>query len=673
MRRFGARLSLLLLAFMATAAVAWNWRAGRLPPADFTFVNGTEIKSVDPHAITGQPEGRIVHALYEGLCNWHPEMLEPTPGVAERWEISPDGRVYTFYLRPNARWSDDSPVTAADFVYSFRRLLDPETAADYASQLWYLKQGKKYTSGDSLLAPGDPVEIELHTAPAGAAPHARGRLEFGKLKEIIASPLPAAGETAVEENTAQGSVADSPDAEIAQSADSPPVEKALATPVLPGRVFVVEIAGQSLRFRETDGVGAPLLPGERPCRRVLLDFRTVGVEAIDETTLRVTLENPTPYFLSLTGFYPLYPVQRNCLETHGEPNWTRPENIVTNGAYRLAFRRVRDVIRLEKSATYWNRAEVKLRVIDALAIESQTTALSLYLTGEVDWLPGPPPTVIKPLMAEMPDDLRLGDSFQTSFFRCNTRRAPLDDARVRRALAMAMDREEIIRTITQAGETPAFSLTPPGVKDYPPEPTFGFDVAAARALLAEAGYPGGRGFPRLGLLYNESEGNAAVAQLLQAQWRQNLGIDISLQQEEWSSFLARARRGDYTLVRGGWIGDYRDPHTFLEMFQTGNGNNQTGWGNARYDELIAAAERESEPAKRWAYFREAEQILGQEMPILPVNFSISKNLVKPYVRGFHPNAMDTHPLAALSIDGEWKSRREQEKRAAKPGSGKDRP
>jgi oligopeptide transport system substrate-binding protein len=640
---------LLGLLLLATGAVAWTMHSQRLPKADFTFVNGTEIKSVDPQAITGQPEGRIVHALYEGLCNWNPETLDPTPGVAERWDISPDGRVYTFHLRAAARWSDATPVTAGDFVYSFRRLLDPETAADYTSQLWYLKNARKYTLGEAELAPGDLVEIELHARPAGALPFARRRLVYGKLQEILPSATGAPTLADQAKPTSSGE---------ATAKNAAPINT--HHPALPGRVFVVKIEGTEQRFRETATADLPLLPGEQACRRVLLDFRTVGVEAIDARTLRVTLENPTPYFLSLTGFYPLFPVQQKCLETHGEPNWTRPENLVSNGAYRLAFRRVRDLIRLEKSKTYWNRANVKLRTIDALAIESQTTALSLYTTGEVDWLPGIPPTVIAPLMKERGDDLHLGNSFQTAFFRCNTTRKPLDDVRVRRALALAIDRHEIIRTITQAGETPAFSLVPPGVKDYPPQATFEYDLETARRLLAEAGYPGGRGFPRIGILYNENEGNAALAQLLQAQWRQKLGIDISLQQEEWSSFLARARRGDYTIVRGGWIGDYRDPNTFLELFATDSPNNQTGWGNPRYDELLAAAEREVDAAKRWQFFREAEQILGREMPILPINFSISKNLVKPYVKGFYPNAMDTHPLDALSIDYALKAQLERE-------------
>lgn len=643
MQRWGSKLVLLCLVLLACGAGTWAMRATRLPKADFTFVNGTEIKSVDPQAITGQPEGRIVHALYEGLCNWHPETLDPIPGVAESWEILTDGRTYTFRLRPTARWSDDSPVTAADFVYSFRRLLDPETAAEYTNQLWYLKNGRRYTLGDTQLVAGDAVEIELHERPKDSLPFARGMVEYGKLKAILPEVDPTSEDSA-KANTSAGE----------------PVEKSKTEPALPGRVFVVEIGGTERRFRETPNATTPVLRDEQPCRRMLLDFRTVGVESAGEHTLKVTLENPTPYFLALTGFYPLFPVQQKCLETFGEPNWTRPENLVSNGAYRLAFRRVRDLIRLEKSETYWNRANVKLRTIDALAIESQTTALSLYMTGEVDWLPGVPPTVIAKLIEQKGTDLRLGDGFQTAFFRCNTAKKPLDDARVRRALAMAIDRAEIIRTITQAGETPAFSLVPPGVKDYPPQATFAFDLEGARKLLAEAGYPGGRGFARIGILYNESEGNAAIGQLLQAQWRQNLGIDVALQQEEWSSFLARARRGDYTIVRGGWIGDYRDPNTFLELFLTDSANNQTGWGNKRYDELLAQAEHEADPAKRWSYFREAEQILGQEMPILPVNFSISKNLVRPYVKGFFPNAMDVHPLEAMSIDEALKEKLEQE-------------
>jgi oligopeptide transport system substrate-binding protein len=586
---------------------------GTLPPADFTFVNGTEIKSVDPARITGQPEGRIVFALFEGLVNWHPKTLAPIPGVAERWEISGDGLRYTFYLRPDARWSDGSPVTADDFAYSFRRTLDPMTGSEYSYQLWYIENAKKYNVGGGALEAGDPVEVELLEQPPDALPYARGVVLRGTLEKI---------------ETLGG-------------------EEREFRP----RVYVVNIDGQTRRYTSDPAAakGDVLL-----CKQVLFDFEHVGVKVIDARTLELTLAEPTPFFLALTGFYPLFPVNRQCVDTYGYPEWTRPENIVTNGAFVLKERRIRDRIRMIKSPTYWDRENVRLDSVDALAVESVTTALNLYMTGKVDWIPSVPSTVVKDLLEQNRGDFLVAPYLVTEFYRVNTTKPPLNDARVRKALAMAIDRREIVETVTQAGEAPALSLVPPGMPNYESPKFRGYDPERAKKLLADAGYPGGRGFPKISILYNASESAAAVAQLVQAQWADTLGIETGLRQEEWNSFLTSQQLMQYEVARSGWIGDYVDPNTFLDMFVTGGANNQTGWSNARYDELLRQARGEQDPKRRMEIFRDAEKILLDELPIIPLFNGVSKNMVRPYVRGFYPNIQDIHPLRAIEIDQEAK-------------------
>ena len=599
----------LVLAGLLAASVL-STLGGRLPPADFTFANGTEVKSLDPAIVTGAPENRMINALFEGLTRWHPETLEPIPGVAESWNISDDGLQYTFHLRPEARWSDGSPVTAEDFHYSLRRFLSPRTAAEYAYQAWYIKNARRYSRGGSGVEPGDPVEVELNLPP-DAVNSLRGELVRGELVRVE---------------------------EVGEDQ----------------REFVVRVDGEEVCYapvEDSDAVAEPP-PGKRWCRQVLLDFSEVGIAVLDERTLRFTLESPTPFFLNLVGFYPLFPVNRRCVETYGSPDWTLPGNIVGNGPFTPEFRRLRDRTRLRRSETYWGRENVRLEVVDVLAIENITTALNLYMTGNVDWIIEAPPTALRELINANPprDDINPQPILVSYFYLLNTQKKPLDDLRVRRALSLAVDREEITTKILAAGEQPALSLVPPGIEGYTPQLAEPENPDEARRLLAEAGYPEGKGFPRIDILYNTHEAHRTIAELIRKQWQRELGITVRTRNEEWGTYLSSQRQGRYDVCRKGWVGDYADPNTFLDMFVTGGEQNNTGWGNPEYDNLIAAAARETDPEKRMAIFRSAERILMDELPILPVYYYVSKNLVKPHVRGFYNNVQDFHPLWSIWID-----------------------
>jgi oligopeptide transport system substrate-binding protein len=603
-----------LVIVVVCAGSMWSLIGSDLPKADFTFVNESEVKSIDPALITGQPEGRIVYSIFEGLVNKDPKTLDPVPGVAQRWTISDDGLVYTFYLRDNAKWSDGKPVSAHDFHYSWRRFLDPMTAAEYAYQAWYIKNARNYSRGGGGIEPGDAVEVELNLPP-GSINTLRGEVLQGKLVRIVDR-----GEDE--------------------------------------RDFVVEIDGNEKTFRPVDDVGAKNNPleGMAWCRQVLLDFDEVGVKVLDDYTLEVTLENPTHFFLGLLGYYPLFPVPQHCIEKHGTPDWIKEENIVSNGPYRVEFRRIRDRIRMVKNEHYWNRENVKLETIDALAVESLTTALNLFLTGEVDWIGDLPPTAVREMMQQKPprDDINPAPFLGSYFYYMQTSRPPLDDVRVRKALSMALDREEISKRLMPSGDPPSFSLVPPGIPNYKQQRTYPENVKEAQRLLSEAGYPEGHGFPRLEILTNTQESHLQIAELIRKQWQRNLGITVRTRNEEWGAYHSSLRNGQYDLARRGWIADYNDPNTFIDLFVTGGEQNSTGWSNKEYDRLVEAAAKELDPDKRYRMLEEAEHILLEELPILPIYSYMSKNMVKPYVRGFYNNLRDEHFVSQMWIDREGK-------------------
>jgi oligopeptide transport system substrate-binding protein len=593
-----------VIALFAAIAV-WAVSQGTLPPADLTMCNGTEIKTIDPAQATDQPSGRVIDAIFEGLCRRHPKDLRPIPGIAERWEKSDDLRTYTFHLRKNAQWSDGSPVTAEDFFYSYRRFLSPSIPNQYAYQLWYVKNARRYTT--SKVEVGEQVEVELPRA-AGVVNTVRGEVLVGTLKAI-----------------------DGDD---------------------DAKVYTVEIAGKPRRFYKGDN---PVADAE-PCAYLLPSFESVGIRVIDPYTLVIELDHPTPYFLDILAFYPLRPVHRKCLETHGIPAWTRPENAVVNGPFRVESRRIRDRVRLVKNERYWNRDEVRLNVVDVLAVEGTTAMLNLYLTGAADWIDDVPTSVAPTLMKTRPKEFDPEPTLGVYFYRLNTRRPPLDKPAVRRALALTINREEIVKTVTRTGQVPAFSLVPPGLAGYKSS-TFGEEnLAEAKQLLADAGFADGRGFPEIEILYNTHEAHKTIAELIQDRWKQNLGIDVGLRNQEFAVQLDTIHSGNYDLARAAWIGDYADPNTFLDMFVTDGENNETGWSNAEYDRLLREATSEGDSVKRMQILHDAETILMRELPVIPIYFYVSKDMIRTYVHGFHHNLRDEHPLWALSVDQAEKQR-----------------
>ncbi len=378
---------------------------------------------------------------------------------------------------------------------------------------------------------------------------------------------------------------------------------------------------------------------------------SVAITATDARTLVVGLEHPVDYFLELAVAAPLVPVSRRALEAararwpdRWQVEWTKPEHLVTNGPFRLVERRINDRIRLAKHDGYWDADEVALRTLDVLASEHLATNLNFYLTGEVAYLDEVPVSAIPRLRGR--EDYRPAPYLGSSFLRVNVAKPPLDDVRVRRALALAIDRAAIADKITGAGESPLFSLVPKLIPswtgaDLRRSGTLADDLDEARRLLAEAGYGPTHPLPPIELHFASQATNKDVCEVVADLWRKELGIEARLRNQEWKVYLDAQRRLEYEVSRSSWIADYADPATFLEVFAPGADNSRTGWNDARYGVLLERARRARAP-ERFAILAEAEALLLAELPILPVYTFAVTSLVDPRLGGFHANPLDEH-------------------------------
>jgi oligopeptide transport system substrate-binding protein len=500
------------------------------PPADVTIINGNEPESLDPHIVTGVSEMRITKALFDGLIRLNPRDAKPIPALAERWEISPDGRTYTFHLRTNAVWSTGEPITSADVVWSWFRALNPATAGDYAGQLFCIKNAEDWYNGK------------------------------------------------------------------------------------------------------------------------LTNQTQVGIHAPDAHTLRVELISPLAFFLELCSFPTLAVVPRAAIEMHGD-RWLHVNPLPTSGAFTLGAWRVNDKVRLLRNPLYWDATNTASAIIDVLPVGSPNTALNLYETGGADvvWDKDLVPAELMDVLVKR-RDFHSFTYLGTYFYRFNVTKPPFNDARVRRAFALATDKPKLITKLTRGAEVPARHFVPVGVANYTSPEGLSYDPVAARQLLADAGFPGGKGFPRMTYTFFSASGGAKlhgkVAIELQQMWRDVLGIEIELRQIERKVFYSSQSKLDYEISTSSWIGDYNDANTFLDLFMSNSGNNRTGWKNDRYDALIREANQQTDLEKRAEVFRKAETILiAEETPIVPLYFYAGFNYFNPAkVGGIWQNILDEHPM-----------------------------
>jgi oligopeptide transport system substrate-binding protein len=388
----------------------------------------------------------------------------------------------------------------------------------------------------------------------------------------------------------------------------------------------------------------------------LKDPSDLGVKALDDLTLQVTLTEPTPYFIQLMDHYSTFPVHRPTLEKFGKASdrftkWTRAENIVSNGPFKLKEWLLNRRISMEKSPTYWDADKVRLNGIVFYPTENLVSEERMFRAGQLHYTNDVPLEKI-PVYEKMQNTPYVQAPYLgTYYYLINTNVAPVDDLRVRQALSMTVDRDKLAATVMQKSVYPAYSITPPGALGYQPPKIFSYDIDKAKQLLADAGYPNGEGWPGLEIIYNTSESHRKVAVAIQQMWKSALNIDITISNQEWKVYLDSVTQMNFTMARRGWIGDYVDPNNFLDLFLTGGGNNNTGYTNPRFDELISTlAPQAKSKQERLALFYEAEIMLMEQMPIIPIYTYTSKHLIHPSVKGIPTNLMNSISFKYVSLE-----------------------
>ena len=492
--------------------------------------NGSEPQGIDPHIVTGVPEHHILISLCEGLTipNPNPKGSDGyIPGTAESWSISDDGKEYIFKLNKNAKWSNGDPVTADDFVWSWKRILTASLGSQYPDMLYYL---------------------------VGAYEYHNGQID---------------------------------------------------------------------------------------------NFDEVGVKAIDTHTLKVNLKNPTPFFIGLLSHYSTWPVHKETVLKHGDIDdrngeWTRPGNFVCNGPFQLKTWELNNKIVVEKNPHYYDASMVRLNEIHYYPVSNVMTEDRMFRAGQLHLTSSMPTQKCPIYIEEKNPNLKIDPYMGTYFYRINTENETLSDVRVRKALAYSIDRQLLVDKVTQCGQIPAYSFTPPGSNGYQPSTEIPYDPVLAKQLLAEAGYSSDNPFPKLEILFNTNEGHRKVALAIQQMWQNELGIEVELVNQDWKVYLSREMVGDFQISRAGWIGDYEDPNTFLDLMRPNRGNNKTGWENMEFDALVEEANTINDQEKRYELLNKAEKILIDNMPIIPLYTYVRVYQLSPDVKGFNPHILDHH-------------------------------
>jgi len=487
--------------------------------------NGAEPGTLDPHRAEGVPASNILRDLFEGLVVELPNG-EYIPGVAESWTVSEDSKRYVFKIRKNAKWSNGDAFTAYDYVYSFKRSVDPKTLSNYSSMLYPIKNARAIVMGE-------------------------------------ASP------------------------------------------------------------------------------------EQLGVYSEDENTLVVELEKPTPYFLSLLTHSTTYPVHRESIEKLGKL-FTRPGNLVSNGAFKLEEWRVQSHIKIIKNEQYWDNENTTLEATYYYSLDDANSALKRYRANELDFTDTIPLEQLTLIKNRMADEYRVAPYFGSYYYGFNNTKAPFkNNPKLRTALNMAIDRDILVNIVIGAGQIPAYSFVPPVKTFQPIEPewsTWSKEKREAEALrlYQEAGYSKDKPL-EVEILYNTSENHKKVALAVAAMWKQALGAKTILRNQEWKVFLdTRRMQNETQIFRAGWIGDYDDPYTFSQMLHAENEMNHPGYDSEEYNRLVDLAATKNAGEDRLNDLRAAERVLTKDLPIIPLYFYVSQHMIKPWVIGLEDNVMDHH-------------------------------
>lgn len=629
-------LGLAAFAVTACSVVAKNetFFGNTTPPAKnvLRYVTGDEPETIDPPVSSGQPEARIYMALYEGLVEYHPKTLEPIPAIAERWDINNDSSEFTFHLRQNARWSNGDGITADDFIYSFRRAVSPELASRNAYLAYYIKYAQAYNEGAVFVRDPSTSQFLLEKD-----------LAHGEQPTEPLSQRPLAGNEH-EYNTAAG-------AQPTSESDFHRLMHSPARLTLPGS------EKSRAKLLSADPKLQAALDGKE---LVPIRGEDIGVEAVDKYTVRISLSQPAPFFAGLLAHQLFRVVPRKLIEQYGD-KWTDPAHVITCGPFRLKRWNPYHELVVERDPMYWDAANVKLDEIHFYPQSDNPSIMNLYKVGEVDatlnhsvpnaWL-----DVVRPKK-----DYMDGAEAAIVYILINVTKPPMNDLRVRRAFNMAIDKITYAqaRRITK----PLFAFTPEGIfNGYPQPKGEQFDPAQARKLLGEAGFPvteksgGGfecKSFPvdQVEFVFNSASSNKIMAEFMQAQWKQNLGITVPLRSMEFKTFMDARSKLEYKgFSIGIWGADYMDPFTFLSLFSTAGGVNGSGWFEQKYVDMLDVANRTLDKDKRFQLMAEAEKYLLAAQPMIPIETSSVNFVKKPYVKGMYPNAGSLYPWKFVYIE-----------------------
>ncbi|PSW18231.1 oligopeptide ABC transporter substrate-binding protein OppA [Photobacterium sanctipauli] len=514
----GSKLTVIAAAItMLAASPTWAADVTLAKVQEIVRGNGDEVPTLDPSYSSDTSSSRVISDMFEGLVTQSPDG-KIIPALATHWEQSADGKVYTFHLRDNIKWSNGEPIVAGDFEYSFKRVVDPKTAAPYA---WY------YSTAHILNA---------------------GKINEGKL--------------AVE---------------------------------------------------------------------------ALGVKALDDKTLQVTLDKPVPYFVKMMAHESTFPVYKPAIETHGDA-WTKPENIVTSSAYKLAEWTLNERIILERSPNYWNNDKTVINKVTYLPISDMTAEYNRYRTGEIDITSSFPLEQYAAIKKQRPGELLTMPSLGTYYYLFNVDKPPFDDPRVRKALAYAIDRDVVTNVILGQGQVPAYGVTPPSVDGFTPPSLAWGELSQkernqkAQALLAEAGFDKSNPLS-FELVYNTMESHKKLAIVMSSMWGQTLGAKVTLANQEWKTFLQKLAQKDFTVARYAWIGDYNEASTFLSYFES-SGMNYARWSSEAYDEAMAKAIKAPSNEQRNQFYQQAEAVFSEEMPAIPLYHYTRSVLKSPKVGGY---------------------------------------
>jgi oligopeptide transport system substrate-binding protein len=599
---------------------------GRVVPPQgqvLRYVTGSESETLDPQVGTSAPDARIYAALYEGLVEYDPKNTLPIPAIAERWEINSDSSELVFHLRQNARWSNGTPLTAKDFVYTFQRGLAPGLASRNAYLAYYIKYSQGYNTGGSFVRDPKTGEFVLEKDVLESA---------AKTVESQATPTTPT---------------------IADSKPDTPFHQYMHSPTR--LVLASDDAEREAQLKDNPKIKDAIAGKEL----VPVGPQDLGVEAVDDYTLRITLRQSAPFFLGLLAHQFFRAVPREAIEKYGEA-WTQAGNIVSSGAFKLKEWIPYDRLVVEKNPNYWDAGMVQLKQITFYPVKDSTTIMNLYKAGEIDaflnhtvphgWM-----DVIRPLRDYMDAVENAND-----YYDFNVRRGPFTDKRLRKAFNFAIDKEAFAKW--RKTVKPLTGFVPTGIfPGYPNPKGDTFNPERARALMAEAGYPVTKGadgkfvcknFPvdQVEINYNPDGMNTPIAEFLQAQWKQNLGVTLPLKSMEFRTFLNIRAKGDYKgIARDAWGGDYMDPFTFLNLFYAG-AENGSGWHDPKYDAMLDEANLQSDPKKRFELFAKAEAYMLEEQPVIPLDTPTVNNMKKPYVKGMYPNPLTLHAWKYVYIE-----------------------